>query len=277
MSYTEYDQATGAVTKSIRDVDISAIPSGSLEASTLPSGWTTPTGGGLNLVSTYANDTLGRTTRVTDPNGNSTFMVYDEANHETRMYQGWTYDSGTSKYVQMSSPPPTQVTRDDLAGNYYETLTMSATPNVDATTGTPLGTEAISSVQSLTRSLMNDAGQVVETDTYYDVTTNHSSGGSTFAYSTTAQIGTAWNHTSPSTAANYYATIYQYSHRGQLEKTVNPNGTIYRTVFDALERATSTWVGTDDTPTTGYFSPANLSGTNMVELTRRGLRQWGRR
>ncbi len=100
----------------------------------------------------------------------------------------------------------------------------------DATTGAPLGTEAISSVQSLSRSLMNAAGQVIETDNYYDLTTNRSTSAA-WTYSTTAQIGKAWNHASPSTAANYYATTSQYSHRGQLEKTVNPNARGNEAVF----------------------------------------------
>jgi len=42
ISYTAYDVTTGAVIESIQDVNTSSIPEGSVEASTLPSGWTTP-------------------------------------------------------------------------------------------------------------------------------------------------------------------------------------------------------------------------------------------
>ena len=123
----------------------------------MPSGWTTPTGYGLNLITTYQVDAQGRTVEETDPNGNVTFTVYNDPAQEVRTYSGWTYDSGTGKYVQMADAPPTQVRHRHRTwrGNYSETLTMSATPDVDPTTGAPTGGEAIADVQSLSRSIMN--------------------------------------------------------------------------------------------------------------------------
>ena len=146
LSYTQYDPATGAVTETIQDVNTSTgIVSGSLEATSLPSGWSMPTGSGLNLVTTYAVDGLGRTIQETDPDGNVTFTVYDDADHEVRVYSGFHWDAsadeGAGAYVQMSNPPPTQVEIDDLpvpadletdgyVGTYSETFTMSATPDL---------------------------------------------------------------------------------------------------------------------------------------------------
>jgi YD repeat-containing protein len=41
-----------------------------------------------------------------------------------------------------------------------------------------------------------------------------------------------------------------------------------RTEYDVLGRETSTWVGTDDTPASGYWSPTNnTSPSNMVEVS----------
>src|SRR5262249_17613202 len=54
--YTEYDQGTGAVTKSIVDVDTTRTN----DFQNLPAGWTTPPGGGLHLVTRTAVDSLGR-------------------------------------------------------------------------------------------------------------------------------------------------------------------------------------------------------------------------
>ena len=48
--------------------------------------------------------------------------------------------------------------RDDTAGSYTETLTMSATPHL--TSGVPDGTEAIGDVQTLSRTYTNGGGQV---------------------------------------------------------------------------------------------------------------------
>ena len=43
-------------------------------------------------------------------------------------------------------------------------------------------------------------------------------------------------------------------------------GTIYRTEYDGQGRVVSEWVGTDDTPTTGFWSVTNRAGTNMVKV-----------
>ncbi len=45
---------------------------------------------------------------------------------------------------------------------------------------------------------------------------------------------------------------------------VAPGGTITRSVFDDSGRLASQWVGTDDTPTSGDWSPSNNSGANMT-------------
>src|SRR5207249_2031164 len=74
---------------------------------------------------TYEVDSLGRTTKVTDPNGNISYTVYDDVNHAVRTYAGW--NSSTNLPTG-----PTQVSREDRAGSYTETLTMTATPHLTA-------------------------------------------------------------------------------------------------------------------------------------------------
>ncbi len=43
---------------------------GDFNAPGLPSGWATPSGGGLHVVTTHEVDRLARITKATDPNGN---------------------------------------------------------------------------------------------------------------------------------------------------------------------------------------------------------------
>ncbi|MEI7687132.1 MAG: hypothetical protein WCL32_19105, partial [Planctomycetota bacterium] len=136
--------------------------------------------------------------------------------------------------------------RDDRAGGYTETLTMSAAPHL--TGGRPDGTEAISGIQSLSRSYVNDAGQVIASDTYFDLTG--------VTYSTSATLGAA--------GVNYLRTTTGYDHRGRANRTVSPDGVIHRTVYDGQGRVVSEWIGSDDTPSSGYWSPTNPAG--MVEL-----------
>jgi YD repeat-containing protein len=69
------------------------------------------------------------------------------------------------------------------------------------------------------------------------------------------------------TGATFYRTVSGYDHAGRLDRVVAPTGTITRTVYDGLGHVVSTWVGTDDTPTTGYWSPQNTAGTNLVKVS----------
>ena len=236
INFTSYDQATSAAVKMIVDVDTTQTS----DFTGLPSGWSTPSGGGLHLITLMEVDTLGRGTKITDPNENVTYVVYNDTNHETRTYRGW--NSGTN-----TTTGPTIVTRDDRPGSYYETLTMSAAPAVSS--GRPTGAEAISGLQTLSRSYTNSAGQLVKTDDYFDFTG--------LTYSTAANIGTE--------GTNFYRTEYAYQQRGWNNRLEDPTGTITRTVHDSLGRAVSQWVGTDDVPTSGTWSPTNNTGANMVQ------------
>jgi YD repeat-containing protein len=238
LQYTAYDPVTDAVLTQIQDVN--TADSG--EFTNLPSGWSTPSGGGLNLVTQYQVDARGRTTEETSPAGNITYYVYLDPQHEERVYQGWNSTTGTAT-------GPTQVYLQDAADGFTEELTMSATPHV--TDGAPDGTEAIGNIQTLTRDYTNAAGQVIAEDAYFNL--------SGLTYST-GVMGTQ--------NVNYYQTQYAYDSGGRLDRTQTPNGTIYRTVFDSLGRKLSDWVGTNDTPTSGEWSPTNNDGTsNMVDVT----------
>jgi RHS repeat-associated protein len=239
IQYYAYDPATGAQITHI--VDVNTADTG--EFTNLPTGWTTPAGGGLNLITTDQVDAQGRTVKETSPDGNITYYVYLDAQHEERIYQGWNSSTGTPT-------GPTEVILDDAADGYTETFTMTAVPNLNPD-GTPNGTEAISGLQSLTRDYTNDAGQVIAEDSYFNL------GG--LAY-TAGVMGTL--------NVNYYQTQYGYDNRGRLVRTQTANGTIYRTVYNSLSEAVSDWVGTNDTPTSGEWSPTNNDGTsNMVQVS----------
>jgi RHS repeat-associated protein len=209
------------------------------------------TTGHLNLTTTWTLDHLGRPTKETDPITNAdptthnvTYTVYNDPKHEVRVYPGWTGTTTTG---------PTQVYREDRAHDpsYTESFTMSATPHV--TNGQPDGTEAYAELQSLSRTITNRGGQVIEKDDYFNL------GG--VPYSSNTYLGTA--------NVNYYATQYAYdTPRGWLTRVLSPTGTINRTVYDALGRVVSTWVGTNDTPASGSWSPTNNTApSNMVQVT----------
>jgi len=238
--YTEYDQATGAVSKTIVDVDTTRTS----DFTNLPAGWSTPAGGGLHLINLDEVDGLGRTTKYTDPLGNITYTVYKDTNYEVRTYPGW----NTATNLPTG---PTQVSRYDRPGSYSESLTMTATPAVDAG-GRPTGAEAISSLQTLSRSYTNNSGQVTHSDEYFNL--------SGVTYSTAANLGTE--------NTNYYRTRFAYDDRGLQERVQLPTGTIERTVYDNLRRAKSSWIGTNDTGAT-HDDPTGggAPGNNMIKIS----------
>ena len=234
LNYTEYDTVTGGVVKSIVDVDTTQTST----FSNLPSGWSTPSGGGLHLTSTAEVDFLGRTTKSTDPEGKVDYTVYLDDDFEVRSYPAWDTTTNTPT-------GPTTVYRQDRDYGYTETLTMSATPTVAS--GKPTGAEAISNIESLSRSYTNEAGQVTHSDSYFDLTS--------VSYTTSTTFGVE--------GTNYYRTQQGYDDQGRPSRSVTAAGTITRMVYDGQDRLLSTWVGTDDTPTTGEWSPTNTTGTNL--------------
>jgi RHS repeat-associated protein len=241
LRYTEYDAQTGTVVKSIVDVDTSRTS----DFLNLPTGWATPAGGGLHLVTTHEVDQLGRITKATDPNGNITYTVYDDVNHSTRTYVGW-------NTATLAPTGPITVSRQDLSGTYTESLTYSAAPAVDAQ-GRPTGTESITNLQSLTRSLVNAAGQVIAVDRYTNL--------DGLAYTTaTATLGLE--------GVNFLRTRYAYNNQGQVDRLQNPAGTITISSYDGRARLTGSYVGTDDSTTNGFkWTPGNASVTsNMVQV-----------
>jgi RHS repeat-associated protein len=234
IQYVEYDPTTSGVTKLIRDVNTSLVTNE-------PVGWVTPGGGGLHLVTQFELDSLGRALKVTDPLGLVSYSVYKDSAHETRIYPGW----DATNHVPTG---PTQVSRDDRTGGYAETLTMSAAPTFDGT-GRPTGAEAVSSLQSLSRTYFDTGGRVAYSDSYFNF--------SGLTYSTAINIGTQGTH--------FYRASLGYDARGRVDRSVTWDGTITRTVYDSRSRVSSSWVGTDDSPTSGDWSPTNTAGTNLIK------------
>ena len=156
ISYREYDDATGAVTLQISDVNTVQWEI-DYDPATAP--WINADG--LHLVTMADVDFLGRTTKATDANGHVTYTFYDDPNHEMRVYPGW--DS-----IGYTTTGPIQVYREDWARKYRESLTM-APASISYDSHVPLGDDSITELRSLSRTILNDAGQAIEQDNYFDL------------------------------------------------------------------------------------------------------------
>jgi YD repeat-containing protein len=234
ISYTSYDPVTGTVVKTIQDVDTTKTA----DFVNLPNTWVTPSGGGLHLISSVNVDPLGRPVRMVTPSKQVSYITYDDINDEVRTYAGW-ITQGSPTTDTRSVILPTTVIRTDFAHLYSESLQMTATPTL--VNGQPTGTEPISQVISLTRSHMNTAGQEQYVDQYNSI--------SALTYTNLASLGTKDVH--------FARTEYGYDTRGRLSRVVSPSGTVSRTVYDALGRPVTSWLGTNDIPSSGFWSPTN--------------------
>lgn len=216
--------------------------------------WGTPSAGGVSATTQQEVDGLGRTTKLTDPNGNITYIVYNDPDHETRIYRGWTSGNKTTS--------PIEIIRDRVIASddtlFSEILTISASPSLDG--NRPDGEETINSwnIMSLSRSITNTAGQVIEVDEYFSL--------NGLVYSTT-NARLSGSGSNDSSVGNYHATQYDYDNYGQVKRIISPSGTITRIERNAREQVVSEWIGTDDTPTSGWWTPSNTAGTNLVKVT----------
>ncbi len=241
LTYMAYDDFTGAVVKLIQDVNVNLGGiAGGYDTTYLPAAWATlPALYGEHLTTVYEADSLGRTTKVTDAEGNVMFNVYNDTAHEIRVYTGWRLNTTTGFYYAATNAV-VSVYRDDRTNNYTETLAYTWTGTganalpVSSADGSPLGTESLSSayvsLQSLSRVLRNSAGQKVAYLEYFYLTG--------IAYSsTTVRLG--------SEGVNYYETNYEYGDWGSLAKLTDASGVEARYEYDAqgnITKATQNYV-----------------------------------
>lgn len=264
INYVAYDFVTGAVTKTITNVDTSQTST----FANLPGGWSSS---GLHLTATMTPDALGRTTKLVDPKGNVTHWVYKDAEHEVRTYQGWDATTHTTTgpilvsrtYRPAANAPSGQRTL------YYESLTSTAAPSFNNTTNEPTGTETLTAgnITSLSRTLTNNTGQVTDVHEYFTLSgLTYSVANPVLLTSTSPPV--AATASNDSSTGHYYRTQYAYNAAGLVNRTRNAAGTIYRTVWDGRGNAVSEWVGTNDTSATD-FDPTggSASGNNMTKVS----------
>ncbi|OJW27600.1 MAG: hypothetical protein BGO49_25350 [Planctomycetales bacterium 71-10] len=250
---TAYNDATGGVVAEVVDARTAGLP---IEFAAPYDGSATPSGGGLNLVTRYEVDALGRAVKMTDPANRVTHWVYRDAQREVRTYRGWNATAGTTT-------GPIEIVRRDYARGYDEVLTIATAPATTGAAGSlkPSGLEtfAMADVRSLSRSLYDLGGRVVEVDDYFNL--------ASLTYSaSTVRLG--------ADAADYYATKYGYDHRGRLSRTARTVAAgayeISSTAYDALGRPASESTGTDD-PYDGTPATTNMAVVARYQYDKGGV------
>jgi hypothetical protein len=258
ITYRAYDLPTGAVVQEIRDVDSTKLA--------LPSGWTTPPGGGLHLVTDFERDALGRITQSLGPphevNGqtvrSAAWTVYRDLEDET--FLGYGYAVGTAGAYEYTLVNPVSIQRTSADGRTRDSIV--AVRCCQAELSCLCGLANAGEVESAgrlsasdcfpqsswvrwTQTLSSDQGQETARRTYHLIP---ASGAGT--------VG-----------VNYDQTLYGYDVMGRQNKVVSPAGTISLTVFDVRGLAVSNWIGTNDNGATDSDpTGGGAAGNNMVQV-----------
>ena len=172
---------------------------------------------------------------------------------ETRTYPGW-HELSNGVY---QTTGPVQVTREVVSANganatdYTETLTYSFSggwPSTSSyvTAGAPNGSELLTNpsvvIQSLSRSIMDSSGQVVEQDDYFNLLTN-------FTYS--GQF-CAMGARSTSTSR----PPRRLRRRGQPNETIDPLDDVTASYYNGLGEDTADYQGQVITNTSSAYTSA---------------------
>jgi RHS repeat-associated protein len=263
VNFTKYDVAgSGGIVKTIQDADTSV--SADFIGGVSPTNFAGLSSIGTNLRGTMSAtvDGLGRQTSVTDANGNATYLTYNDANHEVRIYKGWhaVGMSGTNALYNTTGPVLIQREHRPTGSNsvvvYQELLSATVLSHTGAPTGAEdflSGGTAGGQIQTLSRDYTNNAGQTVQSDQYFNFGTN--------SYSVNPYFGIA--------GTNYASTSIGYDDRGRQDMTKSPNGTITHTTYEGFGRVASIWIGTNDQPGTNdaHWSPTNQgASSNLMKV-----------
>ncbi|MCB9939632.1 MAG: hypothetical protein H6823_15425, partial [Planctomycetaceae bacterium] len=170
ITYHEYDVVLGKVVQTIQDVDDGEL--------TVPSGWSTPSDGGKHIVTDYEYDNLGRQTQMlgaehtVDIGGSAknirqaNWMVYDDANRETRSAQGY-YDVDAETYTLVN---PVSIQNRNATGTRSESIQATR-----ASTSGKLSSSDTFAQSSYVRwsvALSNDDGQRTASRVYHTIPTS---------------------------------------------------------------------------------------------------------
>jgi YD repeat-containing protein len=243
----KYDLATGAVIQLIEDVDTSEIS----DAPAVPSGWSTPTEGGLHLITDYVVDLRGRITEQLGPvheidvNGTAReirrakWIVYKD--EEFQQWEG-------AGYLRV----------DNSSSTLVNPVTVRIFDNVGRLT------DEISAVRGST------GGKLLPTDSFPQSTWVR---WMFFAYETQRQLLLQRvYHSIPMTGigaegTNYHETRFGYDNMKRQILTKTPTGTITRIVYHPMGWVLEKWTGTNDSGAT-YSNPAGngTGGNNMKKV-----------
>jgi RHS repeat-associated protein len=220
----DYDDVTGTVSQATQD----------------PSG--------LNLITNYVADGMGRTIETRGPahdvNGQTLrtveWTVYLDADHEVRRASG--YLIGTNSYTLVN---PVSITRTDASGQLIDEINAIRGSSVENSGALTAGDSFPQSTWKSWTHHEYDDGRLQSTRVYHTIPASGSG----------------------SSGINYDQTNFGYDAMGRQNYSKSPAGTISRIAYDARGLVLSNWVGTNDAGATDDNPAGSGSPNNMKVVT----------
>lgn len=245
VSYMEY--TNGQLTKSIRDADTSKSGAGEdFNGVTVPTGYATTSGIHRKVVNTY--DAQGRLDTSTSDDGQVTKRYYSklaDGRNVELVYAD--YEASPLKFYGPVSYSVTNHAGKTVASGTIalsgNSTSSALTAHIDETDDDPITAVDLGAVAALSTSHYSETGGTLEeTRSYFSIPT--------------AEPGTDGTHYDP--------TFFAYDDSGRRWRVKEATGTIRRSVYDAIGRTVSSWIGTNDST----FAGGEPSGTdNMVKVS----------
>ncbi|WP_145349512.1 RHS repeat domain-containing protein [Roseimaritima multifibrata] len=247
ITHTVYDPVLGSILQRIVDADTSLL-------SGVPSGWSTPSGGGKHLVYDYEIDSLGRTTQDLGPAhtidlaGTATVVrranwtVYKDSEHATWTASGYATGSGPAYTYTLINP--VRIQQRDARGNTLQEIQVPR----GSTSGRLQPTDTFSqpSFTRWTTWQYTDCCFVSSMRVYHSIPASGEGGGGT----------------------NYDETTYGYDSLKRRNLEISPGGTITSSVYDVRDNIIAKYVGTNDTGATASDpTGGGAAGNNMVQVS----------
>ncbi|MFO0834397.1 MAG: RHS repeat-associated core domain-containing protein [Phycisphaerales bacterium] len=255
ISYTKYDTVTGLPSVSVADADTSRTASGQVfNGVTIETGFSSSGGGTpLHYVTRYDYDALGRPTTSTLPSLRVTENYYTRLeDRRTVVVSSPRKTSTPTWYGPVSYSVANHAGRSEFSG-----LIAVADAGTTSALSTWISAEEFNPIAAVSTTAFADSTPLRRMSiTKYDKAgVRATESRAYFTVPSAANIDVT---------TNFDATTYAYDTMGRRIRVKDPTATITRTTFDALGRATESWIGTNDHD----FDQGESSGTdNMTKVS----------
>ncbi len=260
LQYRVWDRLVSAVLRQIADVDVARM-----DPTVVPSGWTTPAGGGLHLITDYQNDSQGRWTLQLGPEHpldlrgqivsarRARYRVYLDSRLQQWEADGYAVGDGfrTLGAARITQWNPSGQVTDEIA------VTVPEEDRIDAADPMPQ-----SRWTRWTRTIYNDAGRRLAVRRYVKIPASD------------RDVDARPVEGFP--IMDYLQENYGYDSMERVNRTLSPGGTIQRTVFDARGLVLESWVGTNDNGATDTNPGGGGAAGNNMRLVEKNTWDDGR-